>query len=516
MSQASLLPSRRRWAQFRYGVVAPLLVSPPQEPGELRQRLRALSQQAWEHPGTGKPHRFGLSTIERWYYQARREEDPVAAMQPRARSDRGRFVSLPSVAQERLQAQHREYPGWSSRLHAESLQRWWHDEEALRGLPPASVRTVQRYLERHGLHRRRGPAYRALRSAEAARTRAQLERREVRSYTVSHAHALWHVDFHHARRTVLDDRGQAMTPVLIAFIDDHTRVVGHAQWYPCENTEAVVHAFIQAVRRSALPRSVLSDNGKPFVAEEFSDGLARLGVIHETTLCYAPHQNGKIECLWNSVEGRLMAQLVHQHELTLYRLNVLTQAWLLRDYLQRRHDGMDATPAEALAAAPTTGRPAPEESALRTAFTRRFTRQQRLSDGTVQVGTRRFEVPSAYRHQRQLTLRQARWRPTELFLVDAESDAVLRQLPLWDGVAHADGARRTLQPLAGMPGEAVGNADTDGQSPPSASTMGDPPLPPLVHDWESALRQTGQPMPFLPLDNRDAGSATSARSGDAP
>lgn len=517
MSQASLLPSRRRWAQFRYGVVAPLLVSPPQESGALQHRLKELASRSWSHPLTGESCQFALSTIERWYYQARRQEDPVTAMATRPRSDRGRFPSLPPLAQDRLRTQYREYPMWSTRLHAESLRRWWLDEAALAGTNPASERTVQRFLRRHDLRRRRGPAYRALRSAEAARTRAQLEQREVRSYTVTHAHALWHVDFHHARREVFDDRGQALRPVLIAFIDDHTRVLGHAQWYPCENTEAVVHAFIQAVRRTALPRSVLSDNGKPFVAEEFRDGLGRLGVLHETTQCYAPHQNGKVESLWNSIEGRLMAQLVHQHDLTLHRLNMLTQAWLLRDYLHRRHDGMDQTPSEALAAAPSVGRAAPDEATLRTAFTQRFTRQQRQSDGTVQVGKRRFDVPSAYRHLRQLTLRQARWRPSELFLTDADSDAVLCRLPEWDGAAHAAGVRRALQPLAH--GDAT-EADVAASVPASAEALtttqpSDPPLPPLVSDWETCLRQTGHPMPYVPLDNRphtDDASGTPAHN----
>ena len=38
-------------------------------------------------------------------------------------------------------------------------------------------------------------------------------------------------------------------------------------------------------------------------------GLARLGILHQTTLPYSPYQNGKQEVLWGSVEGRLMAML---------------------------------------------------------------------------------------------------------------------------------------------------------------------------------------------------------------
>jgi transposase InsO family protein len=44
-------------------------------------------------------------------------------------------------------------------------------------------------------------------------------------------------------------------------------------------------------------------------ADEVREGLARLGILHETTLPACPEQNGKQEAWWNSVEGRLLAML---------------------------------------------------------------------------------------------------------------------------------------------------------------------------------------------------------------
>jgi hypothetical protein len=62
--------ARLRWAELRFSIIGTLLSSPPQE-GELRQRLHELSRRAYTHPTKDEPVRFGLSTIERWYYQAR-------------------------------------------------------------------------------------------------------------------------------------------------------------------------------------------------------------------------------------------------------------------------------------------------------------------------------------------------------------------------------------------------------------------------------------------------------------
>jgi putative transposase len=59
-----------RWAHLRFAVVGQLLASPPPK-GELRAQLKELAAREWPHPITGLPVRFGVSTFEAWYYQAR-------------------------------------------------------------------------------------------------------------------------------------------------------------------------------------------------------------------------------------------------------------------------------------------------------------------------------------------------------------------------------------------------------------------------------------------------------------
>lgn len=76
----------QRWARVRFAVVGRLLVSPPGR-GKLQEALCELSQQLWEHPRSGELTRFGVSTIERWYYRARGSNQPIAALRRRVRSD---------------------------------------------------------------------------------------------------------------------------------------------------------------------------------------------------------------------------------------------------------------------------------------------------------------------------------------------------------------------------------------------------------------------------------------------
>ncbi len=47
-----------------------------------------LSRRDWVHPARGGAVRFSVSTIERWYYQARSAgQDPVRALRRRVRRD---------------------------------------------------------------------------------------------------------------------------------------------------------------------------------------------------------------------------------------------------------------------------------------------------------------------------------------------------------------------------------------------------------------------------------------------
>ena len=104
-----------------------------------------------------------------------------------------------------------------------------------------------------------------------------------------------------------------------------------------------------------------------------------------------------------------MAMISASEELTLDRLNLLTQLWVERDYHQNRHSEIGTTPLARFINAPSVGRDAPDSDTLRRAFRQGVTRRQRRSDGTVSLEARRFEIPSRFRHLESVTLSYARW-----------------------------------------------------------------------------------------------------------
>src|SRR5262245_5312571 len=138
---------RDRWARLRFAIIGPLLAAPPAR-GELQYALRALSRRTWKHPTTGRAIQFGKSTLERWFYAARRaHQDPVAVIKTQIRSDAGQHRVLSPKLIEAVHAQYRDHPSWSVQLHYDNLVALLGKEDV------PSYATVRRYFAAQGLRR---------------------------------------------------------------------------------------------------------------------------------------------------------------------------------------------------------------------------------------------------------------------------------------------------------------------------------------------------------------------------
>jgi transposase InsO family protein len=462
-------------------VVGHLLAAPPPR-GELRSELEKLAGRVWRHPTTGEPTQFGVSTIERWYYQALRERhDPVSALRKQVRKDAGQHLAMPEPVKQALVAQYAAHKGWSVQLHYDNLVALAEASPEV-GAPP-SYSTVRRFMKAQGLFRRRRLT--TARTPGALAAEARLDHLEVRSYEAAHVNGLWHWDCHSGSKKVMTPRGELVVPILFGVLDDRSRLACHLQWYLTEDAENVAHGLSQAFQKRGLPRSAMSDNGGAMTADEIREGLARLGIVHETTLPHSPYQNGKQENFWAQVEGRLLAMLEDVPDLTVGALNDATQAWVEHEYNRKVHSETGMTPLARFLAGPEVSRPSPDSAALRLAFTKTEVRSQRRSDGTISLEGRRFELPGRYRHLEKVAIRYASWDLSLVHLVDERTEKVLCRLYPQDKERNASGLRRPLDPPA---------------EPAVAPATG---VPPLLAQLLAKQAETGLPPAYLPKDEGD-------------
>ena len=434
-----------RWAQFRFSVIGTLLSSPPAK-GQLKCQLEELANKIWQHPISGEYCTFAFSTIERWYYQALNsgpKHGPVDVLKRKVRRDHGHHRSINSKLAAAIANQYRDHPGWSYQLHHDNLLALIEQQPELVS-PPASApsyATVRRYMKSHGYikRRRRGPANSP--GARVAETR--FESREIRSYESEYTNALWHLDFHHGSMRVLHPGGKWIYPLLLGILDDHSRLCCHMQWYPAEGARELCHGLSQAFLKRDLPRAILFDNGAAMIAKETVQGLNRLSIVVENTLPYSPYQNGKQESWWNQIEGRLLPMLEgeEESELTLERLNYISQAWVELEYNKKRHSSTNRTPLQRYCEDKDVARPSPAPDKLTEAFTAAHTRTQRRSDGTISLQNVRFEIPARYSHIEKLELRSAAWDLSRAWLCDPKTGAILCRIHPQDKVKNAEGRR---------------------------------------------------------------------------
>jgi putative transposase len=474
------LPMWQRWAQFRFSVVGELLSCPPPK-GQLHHAIGQLAQKSYRHP-TDPNQRicFGPSTIERWYYKAKDAADPIAVLGRKIRSDSGVRWSMPEAILQELKAQYEHYPRWNVQLHYDNLKVVASEQPRLGTVP--SYKTVLRCIRENGWLKSNGPAQPTDGQRQAA-LRRQI--REIRGFEVPYVHGLWHLDYHQAKIGILDAKGKWHRPVVLAILDDHSRLCCHLQLYLAETAECLVHGLSQAFMKRGLPRALMTDNGAAMLAEETRRGLKRLGIDHKTTLPYSPYQNGKQEAFWGQLESRLMELLRGVENLDLAFVNRAAQAWVEQDYHRNDHRETKVPPLQRMLSGTDVSRPVPDSDALQLAFTRRITRTPRRSDATVVVDGIRYELPVRFSHMKSVILRAPEWDKSQMTLVDPNTDAPLARLFPQDKTKNASGKRKVIHP----------NKTTA----PAVPSSNDP-LPSLLRKWLADYAATGLPPAYLPKE----------------
>jgi putative transposase len=483
--------SHQLWAEFRFGVVGALLSSPPDK-GELRLRLKQLSETQWTHPIAGSKFKFSLPTIERWYYLSLKQtKDPVGALRRKLRSDSGTTRHLTLEIKNWMQNNYRTHPSWSGQLHCDNLKAWLLVHPSCGTAP--SYPTVLRYMRGKGWDKK--PRVRSPFAPGRMAAEARLLDREVRSFEVEYVGGLWHLDFHHGSRQIRTARGELVTPLALCILDDRSRLCCHLQWYWWEDTRALTHGFIQALQKRGLPRMLMTDNGSAMTSAEFTQGCNRLGITLEHTLPYSAYQNGKQESFWGNLEGRLMAMLEGKRDLSLEELNHASQAWAEIEYNRATHSETNQAPTDRFIHDKSVLRTAPETGILTGSFRRDEIRTQRRTDGTVSILGKRFEIPAAFRSLCRITVRYAEWDLRQVSLIDSRTDAVLAPLYPLDKMKNAEGLRKRL-PSATEPPK-VGQPEE---------------LPPLLKKIMAEYAATGLPPAYIadtkPYGEADANTET--------
>lgn len=158
---------------------------------------------------------------------------------------------------------------------------------------------------------------------------------------MQYANELWQADTMYGP-TVPDTQGKMRKTFLIAFIDDASRVITHAEFFYHDNTQKLIEAFRTALFKRGKPQRLYFDNGANYSAKELFQACLRL----EIKLVHAPVRDGaakgKIERFFRGFRDRFLT--LHQQFDSLEALNEKAQKWIEESYNNGFHSGIRMIP----------------------------------------------------------------------------------------------------------------------------------------------------------------------------
>ena len=354
--------------------------------GALAAALRQASQHPW--PDENGDY-YAVRTLEDWWYAYRK--GGFDALVPAPRSDRGQSRALDAATATWVLEQVTQNPTVPLKV----LYAHWRQHQRL--LPSISV--LYRFLRRQGLDRS------SLRSG-------RLETGPTKAFEAPHVNDLWMVDF--SPGPTLSVGGKALLTHLCVLVDDHSRLIPFAAYYPQANTEAFHHAFKEAILRRGLPRKFYTDQGKPFINAHSHLVCAQLGVRLLHAKPYHSWSKGKCERLIQTIQQgfettlRLEGHQAHNLE----QLNTKLSAWIQTIYHQRPHSATGQSPEARYQQGAASLRPWDPQQDIEPLFYLRLERTVR-KDGTVRLDGALYEVPLSLRALK-IQLRLEPWRRTRI------------------------------------------------------------------------------------------------------
>jgi len=363
----------------------------------LKQNFTLVRATALASERTWGGKTYSASTLEGWYYLLRHQG--FEALHRRPRKDKGSRKALSPEACQALLEWRQKYPQLTIKL----LVRQLLDQGTLQA-GAFSLPSVYRFLAAHQLDAR------SLKANPPAPQSGP-----TKAFECALSNQLWMTDMMFGPTLKLAD-GQVLHTRLFGLLDDCSRLVPHAQYYPSEKLCSFLDCFRQGLARRGFPEKLYTDQGKIFTSYHLQIVCANLGVRLCHAKPYAAWSKGKMERWFRTLQQDFEARLVIDPVHSLEELNARLWRWIEGEYHQRPHSALEGqTPAERFAQRALNLRSADPQTDWEVLFLSRRERRVRL-DATFSLEGQLWEAPVHLRGQIiEIRFDPFEWRRVEIW-----------------------------------------------------------------------------------------------------
>ena len=324
---------KKQIATFRYNVIADLVGDVCIESGQMEKLIGDKAKRRWKIPYSLNTA-ISNSTIRRWINAYNAANGNIKSLFPKDRIDKGCSRAIDGETGSSLLQLKEEFPA----MGVPSLLFEMQQRKLIDSADDLRLTTVYRFFHQNG---------------GLAKVPAKVDRRR---FEAEFPNDLWQSDVMHGPKVKID--GKPRKTYLIAFIDDHSRLVPWASFYPNERVVSFISAITKALLIRGLPRKLYTDNGAAFRSKQLEFAMASLQISLIHARPYSPQGKGKIERFFKTVRSGFLTGKIPDN---LDDVNDAFRDWLGNRYHKSVHSSTGQTPLERFTKNIELVREAPED-----------------------------------------------------------------------------------------------------------------------------------------------------------
>ncbi len=351
------------------------------EGNSIKEKIQKVSEMVFLDE-EGNPRKFTWRTISTWYY--RYKSQGITGVQSKKRKDIGKTRKI--TPEDLMSAIEQVLPLFRAKNNFNKSE-------------------LYKACIEKGLIRRENLApttfYRIVRENELLKNKG-INPKLREAWSKQYANQLWQADTMFG--PFIKHHGQNIRTKLIAFIDDASRVVTHAEFFLNENVDTLIQAIKSALYKRGIPEQLYVDNGSIYTSKEIRLICARLGILLSHTPIRDGAAKGKIERFFRTVRMNFLCRNLSLDSIE--KLNQQFTLWLEENYNAKEHSTIGMKPIDRFGLDLKRIRFLSPNPAHEEIF---FCEENRKvkKDNTFNFKNKRFEAPANLR-QKQIQIRFSR------------------------------------------------------------------------------------------------------------
>lgn len=350
-------------ATFRFGIISEFVTGVRLEYGDRERLMEEKIGRQYCIPYSNRSS-ISRSSINDWIVRYKKAGQRIEGLYPRCRSDKGIPRKLDASIKLAIIEEKKNNP----RLTVSAILKRLQHRKILSAGETLSSTLVYKILRDNKLNKK------------------NLEAEDRRKFEADLPNDLWQSDVIHGPKVLIN--GIRKKAYLCAIIDDHSRLIMHAEFYRDETLISLKHCLKQALEKRGLPKSLYVDNGSCYRAINLDQLTACLGIALKHSRPYIPQGRGKIERWFKTVRDSFLPIL--PEKLTLVELNERLEDWV-EEYNNTVHSSTNKTPLKRFQANMQCVRPAPLDLLQ---YFRTIEFRIVKKDRTVRLNRRIYEAPT--------------------------------------------------------------------------------------------------------------------------